>query len=101
MKRKFATVLGSAVKNFDEKEYHSVVAMSGTSIVTFKSETKPDVGALALLDCYAVGDVIPWATVEGETVQEGRAFSVLKMYTTSEAFNSAKLQAKELEGLTL
>jgi hypothetical protein len=101
MKRKFATVLGSAVKNFDSKEYHSVVAMSGTTIVTFKSETEPAVGSLALLECYAVGDVIPWADVEGETVKEGRAFNVLKMYTTSEAFNSAKEQAKALEGLTL
>ena len=79
MNSKFATVLGSAVKNFEGEKYHRVIA----------------------IDCYAVGDVIPWADVAGETVQEGRAFNVLQMYTTSEAFNSAKLQAKALEGLTL
>lgn len=101
MKAIFATVLGSAVKNFEGEKYHRVIAMAGTTVVRFKSETEPTVGALALLDCYAVGDVIPWADVAGETVQEGRAFNVLQMYTTSEAFNSAKLQAKALEGLTL
>jgi len=98
MKTLFATVLGSAVKNFEDKEYHRVTAMTGTTVVKFKSVEKPEIGAVALIDSYVKGDIKPW---DDTVVEEGREFSVLQMYTNIEAINSAKLQAKALEGLTL
>ena len=102
MKTLFASVLGSAVKNFEGKEYYRVTAMSGSTVVKFKSETQPELASLALVDNYVIGDEIPWSeTVPKEIVKEGRAFSVLQMYTTMDAINSAKEVAKTLEGLTL
>ena len=69
--------------------------MSGTTLVKFKSVEKPEIGAVALVDTYSEGDEL-W---DGEKAE--RPFAVLQMYTNLEAINSAKLQAKALEGLTL
>lgn len=95
MTQKFVTVLGSAERTFDGDTYHRVTAMSGTTVVKFKSIEKPEVGAVALIDSYEAGDKL-WDDTEAE-----RSFSVLQMYTNVDAINSAKLQAKALEGLTL
>ena len=69
--------------------------MSGTTVVKFKSSEKPEIGAVALIDTYEVGDVL-WDDTKAE-----RAFNVLQMYTNVDAINSAKEVAKALEGLTL
>lgn len=98
MKTLFVTVLGSAERTFEEQKYHRVTAMSGTTVVKFKSVEKPEIGAVALIDRYLKGDIKPW---DNTVVEEGKEFSVLQMYTNLEAINSAKLQAKALEGLTL
>lgn len=95
MKTLFATVLGSAERTFEENTYNRVTAMSGTTVVKFKSVEKPEIGAVALIDTYEVGDEL-WDGTKTE-----RPFAVLQMYTNLEAINSAKLQAKALEGLTL
>jgi len=95
MKAIFATVLGSAQRTFEGETYNRVTAMSGTTLVKFKSVEKPEIGAVALVDTYSEGDEL-W---DGEKAE--RPFAVLQMYTNLEAINSAKLQAKALEGLTL
>jgi|TARA_R110002167_G_scaffold73524_6_gene206135 hypothetical protein len=95
MKTLFASVLGSAERTFEGETYNRVTAMSGTTVVKFKSSEKPEIGAVALIDTYEVGDVL-WDDTKAE-----RAFNVLQMYTNVDAINSAKEVAKALEGLTL
>ena len=95
MKPIFASVLGSAERTFEGETYNRVTAMSGTTVVKFKSSEKPEIGAVALIDTYEVGDVL-WDDTKAE-----RAFNVLQMYTNVDAINSAKEVAKALEGLTL
>ena len=95
MKSLFASVLGSAERTFEGETYNRVTAMSGTTVVKFKSSEKPEIGAVALIDTYEVGDVL-WDDTKAE-----RAFNVLQMYTNVDAINSAKEVAKALEGLTL
>ena len=95
MKPIFASVLGSAERTFEGETYNRVTAMSGTTIVKFKSSKEPEIGAVALIDTYEVGDVL-WDDTKAE-----RAFNVLQMYTNVDAITSAKEVAKTLEGLTL
>ena len=95
MKSLFASVLGSAERTFEGETYNRVTAMSGTTVVKFKSSEKPEIGSIALIDTYDVGDEL-WDGTKSE-----RSFAVLQMYTNVDAINGAKEVAKALEGLTL
>ena len=97
MKSIFATVIGSAQRTFEKVTYNRVTALpvDGSPVISFKSDDKPEEGALAYVDCFAVGDL------GYDNLPCERAFSALQMYTSATAITSARDAAKALQGLTL